>query len=152
MKKIMAVILSLLFIAPANATITDIPSKRPDIATEAPIRNSDILLTCWVDYPDAVNKNKDMVSIIVSPDNDIATMIDPHNDIITGKLTVSEYFYTITVDQLINSSRTGVIKINRLSGVLSVVRTAPKTESRSSPKVLDAKYGTCILTDRKQLF
>lgn len=153
MKNIMIAILSLLFITPANATIPSVAPEGPDIAAELPIRNSDILLQCWADYPDTGDTEKEMVSIIISPGNNIATMIDPHNDMVRGNLTVSEYFYTITIDQLTNFGKTGVIKINRLSGVLSSVWTwtVPKTESRPLPQI-DAKYGACARVDRKQLF
>lgn len=118
---------------------------------DLPIGNSDIMLMCWADYPGTGDTEKEMVSIIVSPDTNIAIMIDPHNDMVKGKLTVSEYFYTITVDQLTNYGKNGVIKINRLSGVLSTVWTSPRTETRPFPDV-DAKYGACAWADRKQLF
>jgi len=142
MKKfIIIAISSLMFIASANAgTLT---------SDDLPV--ADIMLICWADYPDVGDAKKEIASIIISPDNDIATMIDPHNDMITGDLTVSEYFYTITINQSTSLGKIGVIKINRLSGVLSVIWTDPKTESRPFPQV-DAKYGDCALVDRKQLF
>ncbi|KKL09944.1 hypothetical protein LCGC14_2560810 [marine sediment metagenome] len=155
MKKfIMIAISSLMFIAPANATTLRNAPEGLDISTEAPIRNSDIMLMCWADYPGTgvnVRTKKETVSIIVSPYNNIATMIDPHNDMVKGNLTVSEYFYTITINQLTSFGKTGVIKINRLSGVLSAVWTNPKTESRPFPQV-DARYGACVPANRKQLF
>lgn len=152
MKKIiMIVTLSLLFITSANATMSRNAPEGPGISAEAPIYNSDIMLMCWADYPDTGDTEKEMVSIIVSPDNNSAIIIDPHNDMVKGNLKVSEYFYTITIDQLTNFGKTGVIKINRLSGILSAVWTSPKTETRPFPDV-DAKYGTCVLVDRKQLF
>ena len=150
-KLIMIAILGLMLIAPANATMSNQAPEGLDISTEAPIRNSDIMLMCWADYPDTGDTKKEMVSIIISPGDNIATMIDPHNDMVRGNLTVSEYFYTITIDQLTSFGKTGVIKINRLSGVLSSVWTAPKNESRPFPEV-DAKYGACAWAKRKQLF
>jgi len=148
----MIAILGLMFTIPANATMPTHAPEGPDIAAEAPIRNSDIILMCWADYPDTGDTEKEMVSIIISPGNNIATMIDPHNDMVRGNLTVSEYFYTITIDQLTNFGRTGVIKINRLSGILSAVWTIPRTESRPFPEVVEAKYGVCTWVNRKQLF
>ena len=133
----MAVILSLMFIAPVNADPYD--------------SVADIVLICWADDPVENNPKKEKVSIILNTDDNIATMIDPHNDMVEGKLTVSEYFYTITIDQLTPYGKIGVIKINRLSGVLSAVWTNPGTESRPVSQV-DAKYGACDLADRNQLF
>ena len=136
-KLIMAVVLGLMFIAPANADPYD--------------SVADIMLICWADSPEVTNPKKEKVSIILNTDDNIATMIDPHNNMVEGKLTVSEYFYTITIEQLIYSSKIGVIKINRLSGVLSAVWTDVPTESRPVPLV-DAKYGACDLADHNQLF
>ena len=148
---IMIAILGLMFTIPANATMPTHAPEGPDIAAEAPIRNSDIMLMCWADYPDVGDAKKEIVSIIISPDNNNATMIDPHNDMVTGDLTVSKYFYTITINKTANFSKIGVIKINRLSGVLSAVWTAPKTNSRPFPDV-DTKYSVCTLVELKQLF
>ena len=144
MKKIIAVLLVLMYITSVKVNAAE------DSAWAALFE--DTLLICWAEYPGTVNTGlKETVSIILNFDDKIATMIDPHNEMVTGNLTVSEYFYTITIKQLIYSSKIGVIKINRLSGVLSAVWTAVKTVERPVPDV-DAKYGACDLADRKQLF
>lgn len=95
--------------------------------------------------------NNKIISIIINLNDNAAIMITQHNNIITGNLAISEYFYTITIDKHPTDNKSGVFKINRLSGVLSVVWTDTKTENRPFSNV-DTQYGTCVYVDYKRIF
>jgi len=122
---ILAAVLGLMFITPANA-----------------VGPNDVLLSCWVDELGSQTLDK-ATTIILSPDNNTAEMIDPRNRLQKGDLTVADYFYTITISRNTQFSKVGEIKINRFTGRLSGQWRYPEAEEGKFSKANDI-YGTCV--------
>ena len=122
---ILAAALSLMFTAPANA-----------------IRSTDILLSCWIDESDSRSLDN-ATTVILSLKNNTAEMIDPSNRLRKGDLTVSEYFYTITIPKNTQFSKVGEIKINRFTGRLSGQWRYFESREGKLSKANDI-YGTCV--------
>lgn len=121
---ILAALLSLMFTAPANA-----------------IGPNDVLLTCWTDGSDSESLNE-AATIILNIDDKTVEIIDPHNRLQKGTLTVTEYFYTITIPKNTQFSKIGELKINRFTGRLSV--RWQYLESGGSVSKAENVYGICI--------
>ena len=122
---ILAAVLSLMFIASSNA-----------------IGLNDILLSCWIDESGPKSLDN-ATTVILSPDNSTAEMIDPRNRLRKGSLTVAEYFYTIKISKISQFSKVGEIKINRFTGRLSGQWRYPEAEEGKFSKANNI-YGTCV--------
>ena len=122
---ILAAVLGLMFIAPANE-----------------LSSTDILLTCWQNG-DNIESTSDAVTIILSPEDNTAKMIDPRNRLQKGSLIVTEYFYTITIPKNTQFSKVGEIKINRFTGRFSAQWRYPESGEGNFSKS-ENFYGICI--------
>lgn len=121
---ILAAALSLMFTAPANA-----------------IGPNDVLLTCWTDS-DNVESMSEAATVVLNIDDKTVAIIDPHNRLRKGTLTVTEYFYTITIPRNTQFSEIVEVKINRFTGRLSTLWLYPKSEEGKFSRATSV-YGIC---------
>lgn len=122
---ILAAALSLMFTAPVNA-----------------LSSTDVLLSCWTDGSDS-ESGDNATTVILNIGSNTVEMIDPHNRVQKGDLTVAEYFYTITIPKNTQFSKTGKIKINRFTGRLSTYWEYFDSKDGSVLKAENV-YGFCI--------
>lgn len=120
---ILSAALCLMFITPANA-----------------IGPNDVLLTCWTD--DDFELISEATTVVLNIDDETAELIDPHNRLRKGSLTVTEYFYIIKIPESTQYSKFGEIKINRFTGRLSSHWQYPTSNEGEFSKGEDI-YGIC---------
>lgn len=126
---ILTAVLCLMFTAPASAKAIKFDP-------------ADILLTCWTDN-DTINLMKEAATIILKIVTETAILIDPYNRVQNGGLSVSEYFYTITIDKNTQFSKVGTIKVNRFTGRFSSHWQYRESGEGNFSKGEDI-YGICI--------